>query len=85
MYQFYELRDELKKAISNSEAVEESEKALTKILKGAYFDLFLMYDFGGWCTTFQTQMRTLDIASQNDKVSEKCETDIADLIEAYKD
>lgn len=28
MYQIYELRDEMKKAIANSEAVEESEKLL---------------------------------------------------------
>jgi len=62
---------------------EESEKALAKILKGAYFDLFLMYDFGGWMATFMSQMKTLDLASQNDKVSEKCESDIAELVSAY--
>ena len=32
MYQFYELRDEMKKAIENSQAVEESEKALVAII-----------------------------------------------------
>jgi len=64
---------------------EESEKALAKILKGAYFDLFLMYDFGGWMATLMNQMKTLDLASQNDKVSEKCESDIAELVSAFQD
>lgn len=32
MYQFYELRDEMKKAISNSETVEQSEKALVAVI-----------------------------------------------------
>lgn len=32
MYQFYELRDEMKKAIANSEEVERSEKSLVAII-----------------------------------------------------
>lgn len=32
MYQLYELRDEIKKAILNSQAVEDSERSLVKII-----------------------------------------------------
>lgn len=35
MYQFYELRDEMRKAISNSETVERSEKELVAVIIGS--------------------------------------------------
>ena len=52
MYQLYELRDEMKKAISNSQMVEDSERLLVKIIleskQEGQFQDFIKSLTGNW-------------------------------------
>jgi len=61
----------------------ESEEALNNILKGAYFDLSFMFDIGGWMTTFQIDMETMDLASKYDSVKDLSQTNIDELVEKF--